>query len=58
MVVLGKIYPLIIYIHFYVLIGLRFSTFLAFTICITILTLFSIFTFYLCHQLVLCARDS
>ena len=37
---LRKIYPVIIYIHFYVLTGLGFSTFLAFTICITILTLF------------------
>ena len=36
MVALGKFYPLIKNIHFYMLIGLRFSTFLALAICITI----------------------
>ena len=36
--VLSKIYPVIIDTHLYLLIGLRFSTFLAFTICVTILT--------------------
>ena len=36
MVVLGKFYPLIKNIHFYMLIGLRFSTFLALPfICVT-----------------------